>query len=100
MTPAPIAHDAASVETAEALSCDVAVIGSGIAGLSVVLNLPAHLRVALITKSALGESNTRYAQGGLAAPVGADDDPALHLRDTLAAGAGLVDEAAARVLVE
>lgn len=106
MTPAPIAHDAApaeaaaSIETAEAISCDVAVIGSGIAGLSVVLNLPAHLRVALITKGALGESNTRYAQGGLAAPVGADDDPALHLRDTLAAGAGLVDEAAARVLVD
>ena len=105
MTPAPIAHDAAPVEAAasmepiETLTCDVAVIGSGIAGLSVVLNLPARLRVALITKGALGESNTRYAQGGLAAPVGADDDPALHLRDTLAAGAGLVDEAAARVLV-
>jgi len=106
MTPAPIAHDATTVEatasvgTAETLSCDVAVIGGGIAGLSVVLNLPAHLRVALITKGSLGESNTRYAQGGLAAPVGADDDPTLHLRDTLAAGAGLVDEPAARVLMD
>jgi L-aspartate oxidase len=106
MTLAPIAHDAvpveaaASMETAETFSCDVAVIGSGIAGLTVVLNLPAHLRVALVTKGALGESNTRYAQGGLAAPVGADDDPALQLRDTLAAGAGLVDEAAAHVLVD
>ena len=79
--------------------CDVAIIGGGIAGLSVALSLPADLRVTLITKAALGESNTRYAQGGLAAAVGPDDDPALHLRDTLAAGAGLVDEAAADVLV-
>ena len=53
----------------------------------------------LITKAALGESNTRYAQGGLAAAVGPDDDPELHLRDTLAAGAGLVDETATDVLV-
>jgi L-aspartate oxidase len=81
------------------IECDVAIIGGGIAGLSIALNLPPSLRVALVTKAALGESNTRYAQGGLAAAVGADDDPALHLRDTLAAGAGLVDEEAARVLV-
>ncbi len=83
----------------ETTHCDVAIIGGGIAGLSVALNLPAELRVVVITKNALGESNTRYAQGGLAAAVGGDDDPDLHLRDTLAAGAGLVDEAAARVLV-
>ncbi len=83
----------------ESLSCDVAIIGGGIAGLSVALSLPPGLRVALVTKGALGESNTRYAQGGLAAAVGLDDSPELHLRDTLAAGAGLVDEAAARVLV-
>jgi L-aspartate oxidase len=79
--------------------CDVAIIGGGIAGLSVALALPPEVRVALVTKGSLGESNTRYAQGGLAAPVGPDDSPELHLRDTLAAGAGLVDEAAARVLV-
>ena len=79
--------------------CDVAIIGGGIAGLTVALNLPADLRVVLLTKAALGESNTRYAQGGLAAAVGPDDDPDLHLRDTLAAGAGLVDEAATAVLV-
>lgn len=78
---------------------DVVIVGGGIAGLAVALTLPADLRVALLTKGALGESNTRYAQGGLAAPVGLDDDPDLHLRDTLAAGAGLVDEAATRVLV-
>ena len=79
---------------------DVAIIGGGIAGLSVALRLPEHLRVALFTKGLLGESNTRYAQGGLAVALGEDDDPELHLRDTLAAGAGLCDEAAVRVLVE
>jgi L-aspartate oxidase len=82
------------------LECDVAVIGGGVAGLSVVLSLPLALRVVLLTKAALGESNTRYAQGGLAVALGPDDDPELHLRDTLTAGAGLVDETAARVLVE
>lgn len=81
------------------LDCDVAIVGGGIAGLSVALTLPPELRVVVLTKGALGESNTRYAQGGLAAAVGLDDDPDLHLRDTLAAGAGLVDETATRVLV-
>src|SRR6478752_6597510 len=79
--------------------CDVAIIGGGIAGLTVALNMPEDVRVVLITKAALGESNTRYAQGGLAAAVGLDDDPELHLRDTLTAGAGLVDEKATRTLV-
>ena len=79
---------------------DVLIIGGGIAGLSVALRLPEHMRVALFTKGVLGESNTRYAQGGLAVALGADDSPELHLQDTLAAGAGLCDEDAVRVLVE
>ncbi len=79
---------------------DVVIIGGGIAGLSVALRLPEHMRVALFTKGLLGESNTRYAQGGLAVALGADDKPELHLQDTLAAGAGLCDEEAVRVLVE
>ena len=79
---------------------DVAIIGGGIAGLSVALRLPESVRVALFTKGQLGESNTRYAQGGLAVALGADDRPELHLQDTLAAGAGLCDEDAVRVLVE
>ena len=54
---------------------DVVIIGGGIAGLSVALTLPDDLSIALVTKAALGESNTRYAQGGLAAAVGLDDDP-------------------------
>jgi L-aspartate oxidase len=79
---------------------DVAIVGGGIAGLSVALRLPQHLRVALFTKGQLGESNTRYAQGGLAVALGADDRPELHCADTLAAGAGLCDEQAVRILVE
>ncbi|MBV9710887.1 MAG: L-aspartate oxidase [Ktedonobacteraceae bacterium] len=79
---------------------DVAIVGGGIAGLSVALRLPQHLRVALFTKGQLGESNTRYAQGGLAVALGTDDSPELHLSDTLAAGAGLCDEEAVRILVE
>ncbi len=80
--------------------CDVAIIGGGIAGLSLALRLPGHLRVALFTKGQLGESNTRYAQGGLTVALGADDSPELHYQDTIAAGAGLCNEKAVRVLVE
>lgn len=79
---------------------DVAIVGAGIAGLSVALRLPEHMRVALFTKGQLGESNTRYAQGGLAVALGEDDSPELHFQDTIAAGAGLCDEEAVRILVE
>jgi L-aspartate oxidase len=85
---------------ADGQSYDVTIIGGGIAGLSVALRLPEHLRVALFTKGQLGESNTRYAQGGLAVALGADDSPELHFQDTIAAGAGLCDEKAVRMLVE
>ena len=75
------------------------VVGTGIAGLYVALRCrELGLRPTVITKSRLEESNTRYAQGGIAAAVGADDSPALHLQDTLRAGAGLVDRAAAKAL--
>ncbi|HEY0756561.1 MAG TPA: L-aspartate oxidase [Ktedonobacteraceae bacterium] len=79
---------------------DVVIVGGGIAGLSVALRLPGHLRIALFTKGQLGESNTRYAQGGLTVALGSDDSPELHLQDTLAAGAGLCDTHAARILAE
>jgi L-aspartate oxidase len=78
---------------------DIIVIGAGVAGLAFTLSLPPELRVALLTKGVLGESNTRYAQGGLSAAVGTDDSPALHAADTLTAGAGLSDaEAVARLV--
>jgi L-aspartate oxidase len=79
---------------------DIVVIGAGVAGLAFALRRPPELRVALLCKGAIGESNTRYAQGGLAAAVGADDDVTLHEADTLAAGAGLCDPAAVRALVD
>src|SRR5215208_1973545 len=79
---------------------DVIVIGAGVAGLAFTLSLPPNLRVALLTKGILGESNTRYAQGGLSAAVGADDSPALHAADTLTAGAGLSDAEAVDRLVQ
>ena len=78
----------------------VLVIGAGIAGLSMTLRLPPEREVVVVTKGVLGESNTWYAQGGLAAAVGPDDDPDLHFADTIAAGAGLCDEDTVRSLVE
>ncbi len=75
------------------------VVGSGIAGLYVALRCrELGLRPTLVTKSRIEESNTRYAQGGIAAAVGPGDSPSLHRNDTLRAGDGLVDPAAARVL--
>src|SRR6266480_5869220 len=81
-------------------SYDVSIVGGGIAGLSVALRLPENLSVALFTKGQLGESNTRYAQGGLTVALGADDNPELHFQDTIAAGAGLCDETAVRILTQ
>jgi L-aspartate oxidase len=77
----------------------VLVIGSGIAGLSVALRTAEFCDVTLLTKSELGETATRYAQGGIAAALGEEDSPRLHLRDTLEAGKGLCDEDAVEVLV-
>ncbi len=74
-------------------------IGAGIAGLSFALSLTFPARVTLVTKGALGESNTRYAQGGLAAAIAETDSAQLHLDDTIAAGAGLVNVDAARTMV-
>ena len=81
-------------------SYDVVVVGAGVAGLAFALGLAGTLRVALLTKGALGESNTRWAQGGLSAAIGIDDSPGLHEEDTLVAGAGLCDRDAVHELVE
>ena len=85
------------------MELDVLVLGSGVAGLSAVVRLatPAGLRVGVLTKADLAQSATRWAQGGIAAAVGGDEDSTdLHLADTLAAGAGLCDVDAVRVLVD
>ncbi|MGI0053579.1 MAG: FAD-binding protein, partial [Thermoplasmata archaeon] len=77
------------------------IVGSGIAGLYVALRAQElGLKPTLVTKASLEESNTRYAQGGIAAAVGPGDDVTLHGRDTLRAGDGLGDPRAVRVLVE
>jgi L-aspartate oxidase len=79
---------------------DFLVLGSGIAGLRAALTLARHGQVLVVTKDQPTESNTGYAQGGVAVAMAVDDATELHLDDTLKAGAGLVSEAAARVLVE
>ncbi|HEY3285150.1 MAG TPA: L-aspartate oxidase [Armatimonadota bacterium] len=68
---------------------DFLVIGSGIAGLWAAIRASEHGSVVLVTKQTGGESNTNYAQGGIAGVMAADDDPRLHIEDTLDAGAGL-----------
>ncbi len=75
------------------------VIGAGIAGLRAAVELAASGRVLVVTKEQLGESNTQYAQGGIAVAMSGQEDVALHLDDTIAAGDGLVDAAAAEILV-
>src|SRR3954469_943683 len=79
---------------------DYLVLGSGIAGLSFALKVAPRGRVAIITKKNKAESNTNYAQGGIAAVTSAEDSFELHVRDTLAAGAGLCNEKVVRTIVE
>ena len=74
-------------------SPDYLIVGSGIAALRAALALAESGQVLLLTKAASAEGNTGYAQGGIAAAVGDDDDPGLHEKDTLAAGDGLCDVA-------
>lgn len=80
---------------------DVIVVGSGIAGLSFALKVAeSGKRVAIITKKNSAESNTNYAQGGIAAVTSQTDDVEMHVSDTLTAGDGLCDEAAVREILK
>lgn len=79
---------------------DVLVIGSGGAGLSLALNLPEHLRVAVLSKGELAGGSTYWAQGGVAAVLDDSDNIESHVHDTLVAGAGLCHEDAVRFTVE
>src|SRR5678816_2320180 len=76
------------------------VVGSGVAGLHTAWRASSEGSVMVLTKRSLFDSATAYAQGGIAAALGAGDSPELHRRDTLAAGAALCDAAAVEVLVE
>lgn len=78
---------------------DFLVIGSGIAGLTYALKVAEHGRVTVITKSSEEESNTKYAQGGIAGVLQGEDSFESHIADTLAAGAGLCDEQVVRTVV-
>jgi L-aspartate oxidase len=81
-------------------SADVVVVGSGIAGLTVALELAQRGNtVRLVTKARLSSGSTRWAQGGIAAALDPGDSPEEHLADTLVAGAGLCDREAVRLLV-
>ncbi|NLH47043.1 MAG: L-aspartate oxidase [Myxococcales bacterium] len=79
---------------------DVLVIGSGIGGLATALRVAEFLDVMLVTKSDLDETNTKYAQGGIAAVTSFEDSIELHVQDTLTAGAGLCKEPVVRMVVE
>ena len=79
---------------------DVAIVGSGLAGLSVALHLAQTRKVALISKRSLQDGASDWAQGGIAAVLDSGDSHAQHISDTLIAGAGLCDESATRFIVE
>ncbi len=78
----------------------VVVIGAGLAGLTVALQLAPHRNVIVLAKRGLGEGATAWAQGGIVGVLGSDDSIESHVRDTQDAGAGLVDEHAARHIAQ
>jgi L-aspartate oxidase len=82
------------------VSGDVIIVGSGIAGLRAAVELAPSGDIVIITKADPNESNTEYAQGGIAAAIGKDDSPELHANDTMIAGDGLCDERAVHLLCE
>lgn len=81
------------------LQCDFLVLGSGIAGLSFVIHASKYGNVILITKKNESESNTNYAQGGIACVLNKDDSLESHIDDTLVAGTGLCNKQAVEILV-
>jgi L-aspartate oxidase len=84
---------------AKAAQVDFLVMGAGVAGLRAAVELARHGDVLVVTKESLGESNTHYAQGGIAVAMEGDEDIALHLEDTVNAGDGIVYRPAAEALV-
>ena len=81
------------------MKCDVAIVGSGLAGLSVALHLAQKRKVVVISKRALRDGASDWAQGGIAAVLDSHDSHDQHVKDTLIAGAGLCDETATRFIV-
>nr|CRH05445.1 L-aspartate oxidase [Candidatus Magnetococcus massalia] len=82
------------------ISCDYLILGGGSAGLDLAIRLAEHGKVIVLTKADLGESNSIWAQGGIAAVMDQDDSPTLHYEDTMVAGAGLCNPQTVRYVVE
>lgn len=82
------------------METDFLVIGSGISGLSFALQATEYGKVVMITKKEAAESNTNYAQGGIAAVMGENDDFRYHIADTLKVGEGLCDRKAVELMVK
>jgi L-aspartate oxidase len=82
------------------MKTDFLVVGSGIAGLSLALKLADHGKVLIVTKASEDESNTKYAQGGVAVVVDKDDSFDKHIQDTLIAGDGLCDENIVEIVIK
>ena len=80
--------------------CDVLIVGSGLAGLYTALHLDSSLKIIVLNKLGVDESNSMYAQGGIAAAVAPDDSPDQHFADSMAAGSNLCNREALRVLVD
>src|SRR4029077_1845546 len=89
-----------SPSMAEPLETDYLVIGSGIAGLNFALLAAEHGRVVVITKKRPNDTNTNWAQGGVAAVLSKEDSFAQHIQDTLTAGDGLCDRAVVELCVD
>src|ERR1700754_3588548 len=89
------------IMTAWEATADLAVVGTGVAGLTAALRAAElGLQVVTVTKGAVEDGNTRWAQGGVAVVLpGTDDSVEAHVADTVAAGAGLCDEAAAHLIL-
>ncbi|MCJ7791476.1 MAG: L-aspartate oxidase [Dehalococcoidia bacterium] len=80
--------------------CNYIIVGSGIAGLYIALLAIERGSVLILTKGSIDDCNTKYAQGGIAVAMGKDDSPDLHFKDTIAAGDGLCDAEAVRILTD
>ena len=91
---------AMSGRPSQEFKAEVVVVGSGIAGLSFALKAAKHAQVLLLTKKNAAESNTNYAQGGIACVTSSEDSAELHIRDTMQAGAGLCREKVVREVVQ
>ena len=79
---------------------DVLIIGSGLAGFTLALQLASHKKICIVTKLTADSGASSWAQGGIAAALTHDDSPEKHMQDTLTAGAGLCDQSIVRYVAE